>query len=180
MSFVLMLFPAAVAVFLRLRRTAPAKAIRVLATGAGTVALVLALGALRLARSPAGPTVKVGLVAADALGAAGPADPDAKTLRIVRDLAGQADALARSGAQLIVLPEKIGFVADPGTAEVDALLQPIADATRAWLVVGLVHATSAGPVNTMGDWLAFGTLAAALLAVVRLLVLLRARPRPPA
>ena len=48
MSFVLLLFPAAIAIALHLRQSAPKRALQVASVGAGVVALVLVFGLLRL------------------------------------------------------------------------------------------------------------------------------------
>jgi apolipoprotein N-acyltransferase len=65
MSFVLLLFPAGLAVALHLRRAARAKSRQALAVTLGTIAAALIFGAVRLAAPQPGPDIGVGLVASD-------------------------------------------------------------------------------------------------------------------
>src|ERR1700678_3590771 len=67
MSFLLLCFPAALAIGLHLRKTAPRQALQVVATTLAVLAGVLVFGAIRLATTPRGQQVKVGLIASDAL-----------------------------------------------------------------------------------------------------------------
>lgn len=54
MTFLLMLFPAALAIGLHLRDSKPKKALRIMAAGVGVIGLVLIFGAVRLAIPAAG------------------------------------------------------------------------------------------------------------------------------
>ena len=65
MTFVLLLFSAALAIGWHLRRTAPKKALRVMVVGLGSIVLVLLFGAVRLALPSHGPHIRVGLIASD-------------------------------------------------------------------------------------------------------------------
>jgi hypothetical protein len=65
MSLLLLLFPAAVAIGLHLRRAAPKQAFRIAGAGLGLVAIVLIFGAVRLATPLQGSRVAAGLIASD-------------------------------------------------------------------------------------------------------------------
>jgi apolipoprotein N-acyltransferase len=144
-TFFLLLFSSGLAISIHLRSTAPKQALRILTISWGSVVLVLIFGAVRLASSPRGPTVKVGLVASDAKQNQGVADAGEDTAKLLRDYVSQAEALATDGAQVIVLPEKIGVVVESNKAEADAILQSLADAANVTVVVGVVD--EAPPVS---------------------------------
>jgi apolipoprotein N-acyltransferase len=137
MSFVLLLFPAAIAIGLHLRQTSPKRALQVAGVGIGVVAAVLVFGVSRLAM-PKTQTTRVGLITSDEKGNITVADPGADTERLFRDYASEARRLAASGAQVIVMPEKLGVTLEGKTAEVDALLQSVASQTGATIVAGVV------------------------------------------
>jgi apolipoprotein N-acyltransferase len=147
-TFCLWLAPAAVAALVWSwsdRRKASAVGASVVAA----FAVALGFGLWRLQSPPAGgPTVRVGLVASDAPAYVYPSGPGPDATRTLEAYAAQADALARRGAQVVVLPEKLAVVVDT-PAEQDRLFQAVADRTGAEIVVGLVHATSAteAPIN---------------------------------
>lgn len=144
-TFLVGLVPAAAAAVLGLWRSARPTAVRVGVTMTGVVAAALLFGAARLASGPAGPRVRVGLVAGDHPGgvaAAGPA-----TLELAQAYAARASTLAGAGARMVVLPEKLGVVGPDGLPALDAVFQPVADASGATVVVGVVHRAPAGAVN---------------------------------
>src|SRR5579863_3402209 len=62
-SFLLLLFPAALAIGLHLYRSAPNQALRIAGTALGIMVVVLGFGAVRLMRPVPGAKVKVGLIA---------------------------------------------------------------------------------------------------------------------
>jgi apolipoprotein N-acyltransferase len=139
MSFVLLLFPAAIAIGLHLRKSAPNCALRVAGVGVGVVALVLLFGLFRLTLSSAQKQmVKVGLITSDEKANVMVADPGADTERLFRDYARQASRLASEGAQAIVMPEKLGVTLQGKVAGTDALLQSVASHTGATIVAGVV------------------------------------------
>lgn len=138
-SFLLLLFPAALAIGLHLRRSAPNQALRIAGTALGIMVLVLGFGAVRLMRPAPGQKVKVGLIASDQAANVDVADEGPETTRLFRDYAAAAEGLATRGAQVIVLPEKLGVAVDPDTGETDVLFQSLADKTNSTIVVGLVH-----------------------------------------
>jgi apolipoprotein N-acyltransferase len=138
MSFVLLLFPAAIAIGLHLRQTSPKRALQVAGAGIGVVAAVLVFGAVRLA-IPMTQTTRVGLITSDEKANATVTDPGADTERLLRDYASEAQKLAAGGAQAIVMPEKLGVTLEGKAAETDAVLQSVAAQTGATIVAGVVH-----------------------------------------
>jgi apolipoprotein N-acyltransferase len=145
-TFLTMLFSATLATawHLRARR---ARVVRVVAVGLGTIIVALGFGAVRLALPTGGPTVKVGLMASDAPTSPAVADEGPPTAALVDAYVSRAPALAAQGAQVIIMPEKIGVAVDPDTREIDARLQALADHTRAIVVVGLIHVASPHKYN---------------------------------
>jgi apolipoprotein N-acyltransferase len=144
MSFLLLCFPAALAIALHLRKSAPKQALRVIAVTAGMLATVLVFGAIRLAMSPRGPLVRVGLVASDTLENVNVAGDGADTGRLFASYAAEVERLAapqdgQAGAQAIVLPEKLGVVLDSENGTADPIFQRLADKNGATIVVGQVH-----------------------------------------
>ena len=140
-TFVVLLVPAALATAWQLRG-APGRALRIAGAAALAIAAVLAFGLSRHIGDESGPLVRVGLVASDPPTSPQQAREGAATTALLDAYAHSVEALAAQGAQLIVLPEKIGVVANPGP-DSDARFQPLADRTRAVIVVGLVHANGA-------------------------------------
>jgi apolipoprotein N-acyltransferase len=139
LSFVLLLFPAAVAIALHLRQSAPGRALRIAGVGIGVVALVLVFGLVRLAEPAQKQMVKVGLITSDEKANLMVADPGADTERLFRDYAQQAGKLAAEGAQALVMPEKVGVTLQGKAAGTDAILQSLASRTGATVVAGVVH-----------------------------------------
>jgi len=146
-SFLLLLFPAGLAIGWHLRDTAPRRGMGVVTATLGAIVLVLVFGELRLAQPLPGQRVRVGLAASDLPANSGVADAGAQTERLLRDYAAQAETLAARGAQVIVLPEHLGEVVDPNTAIADGILQSLADKTGATIVVGLSHVSQAAMYN---------------------------------
>lgn len=66
---------------------------------------------------------------------------DSTALKLLRTYSEEVIKLAARGAQVIVLPEKIAFVSDEATVQVDALYTAISARTKASLVVGLDRGT---------------------------------------
>jgi apolipoprotein N-acyltransferase len=138
MSFLLLLFPSAIAIGLHLRERAPKQALRIVGLTAGLLTAVLVFGAVRLAIPPDGRQVKVGLVSSD-----GPnedvADEGAPTATLFQGYGKPVAALAARGAELVVLPEKLGVAVDPATKAVDAQLQSLAEQTHVRVVAGMIR-----------------------------------------
>jgi apolipoprotein N-acyltransferase len=156
MSFLLLCFPAALAIGLHLRaakqrKTAPKAALRIVATTLGVIAAVLVFGAVRLALTPSGPLVKIGLVASDLPRNANVAESGADTTRLFESYAAEAEALAvphtGGGAQAIVLPEKLGVVLDAENGSADPIFQRLAERTGATIIVGQVHVAGRAKYN---------------------------------
>jgi apolipoprotein N-acyltransferase len=144
-TFLVLLVPAALATAWQLRG-ARGRALRIAAVPALAVAAVLASGAVRLAEEAPGPQVRVGLIASDPPTSPQQAREGAATAGLLDAYARSAEAVAAQGAQLIVLPEKIGVVSDPGR-DSDVRFQALADRTRAVIVVGLVRTAGAMAYN---------------------------------
>src|SRR5213078_4352173 len=145
-SFLVLLLPAALAAAWQLRR-ARGRALRIAGAAVAAVAVVLAFGVVRTVGDESGPAVRVGLVASDPPTSPQIAEAGAATAALLDAYAHSAETLAAQGAQLIVLPEKLGVVVDPGTRDSDARFQSLADRTRAVIVVGLVHVAGASSYN---------------------------------
>ncbi len=139
MSFLLLLFPTALAIGLHLRATAPRRALAIVGTSLAAIAAALVFGAVRLALPLPGALEKVGLIASDAPGRRGVADEGAPTAKVFNAYADVVASLAARGARVIVLPEKLGVAVDPRTQTSDALFQSLADQTRTSIVVGMVR-----------------------------------------
>lgn len=142
-SFLLFLLPAAVAVFVHSRRRAPRPAWRIAGITAALLVVVLAFGTIRLALPVGGHRIEVGLIAHDA-GVAAPGHP---TLSLVKKYADEARTLAARGAQVIVLPEKIGVIAHPVSKALDSAFQSLANQTETTIVVGFIHAMPGAEFN---------------------------------
>jgi len=143
MSFLLWAFPAALAIAIHLRREAPRQGYAILAATAAAIAAVLVFGAVRLSIPPAGAPAEVGLVASDGRNE-DVAEDGVPTEQLLRAYAGAVVQLARKGASVVVLPEKLGVVVDPDTRGLDAELQSLTDATHVRLVVGVVRVVPPG------------------------------------
>jgi apolipoprotein N-acyltransferase len=139
MSFLLMLFPAALAIGAYLWRRSPRVALRAVVVGLGVILLALLFGAVRLMIPVPGPRVRVGLIASDLPANMGIADAGAESARLFVGYAGAAEELAARGAQVIVMPEKLGVSVDPETKLTDAFFQSLADKTKSEIVVGMVR-----------------------------------------
>jgi len=146
MTFVLLLFPAAIAIGLHLRQTSPKRALQITVAGVAVVAAVLVFGAVRLTISQT-QMVKVGLITSDEKGNDTVTGPGADTERLFRAYAGQAEKLASDGAQAIVMPEKLGVTLEGKSAGTDAVLQSVADQTGATIVAGVVHVDALAKYN---------------------------------
>jgi apolipoprotein N-acyltransferase len=138
MTFVLLLFSTSITLGLHLRTSAPRLALRVVGAAVGVVAAVLVFGAIRLA-IPQTQLVKVGLIASDEKANALVTDPGQDTERLFGDYAREAEKLAAQGAQVIVMPEKLGVTLEGKAAATDALLQAVATRTKTTVIAGVVH-----------------------------------------
>lgn len=143
-TFLLLLFPSAVASGLYLRRRKPLQA----AVVVGSVLVVLAgailFGAIRMAAPISPQKMKVGLLDTDTVVFANNA-PEMESL--IKSYAGQAESLARQGAEIVLMPEKTGLLLDRETKVVDPVLQSVADRTGATLVLGVLHVVERSSFN---------------------------------
>jgi apolipoprotein N-acyltransferase len=142
MTFFLLLFSSAAAIFVHLCRTDPRRATRLLMAAWSAIAAVLVFGAVRLAIPAPPQTVRVGLVASDSYDGSEVADEGSPTEALLQRYAAQAEALAARGAQVIVLPEKIGVILDTEKSRDDTILQSVVDRTKAVIVVGVIEVAS--------------------------------------
>ncbi len=145
MSFVLLLFSSALVVGFCTHKTSSKQAIQIVIVGTGIIAVVLIFGFVRLSLPVSGRLVKVGLIASDLPQNIDVAEDGAATEQLLREYAARAESLAAAGAEVIVIPEKLGVVTDADVKQTDALLQGLADRTGSTLVAGVVDV--AGPVE---------------------------------
>ena len=142
MTLLLLMFPAALAAGLHLRRAAPKQALRIMGASLGIILLVVVLGTVRLESPAPGQPLKVGLIASDPPTSPAVADEGAAATKLFQTYADQAAKLAADGAQVIVLPEKLAVAVDPDTRDMDSVFQSLANNSRARIVVGLIHVSS--------------------------------------
>ena len=144
MSFLLLAFPAALAIAVRLRTDAPRQGLAVLGSTAAVIGAVLLFGTARLLLpSSAGTPLKVGLVASD-----GPnehvADPGTAADELFRAYEARVLALARQGAAVVVLPEKTAVFTEADAARIDAGFQSLANESHVTIVVGVLRVVQRG------------------------------------
>jgi apolipoprotein N-acyltransferase len=139
MSFLLLLFPAAIAIGVHRRAMAPKESLRIMGTSGAVIVAALVFGAVRLAMPAPGQPVKVGLIASDPPVSSPVAGEGAPTALLFQAYAHAVAALAAQGAQVIVLPEKLGVAVDPETKNLDAQLQSLADQAKAEIVAGMIR-----------------------------------------
>ena len=124
MTFFLLIFSSSVAIAIHSRGKASKQGRRIFAVTCGTLICLLIFGVIRLSTIDPGPRVKVGLVASDAPENQDVAHEGADTERLFRDYAAQAEMLAAKGAQLIVLPEKLGVIVDSNPETLTRFFNP--------------------------------------------------------
>lgn len=142
MSFLLLMFPAAIAIAVHVRRHWTRAATLAVGSSLGVIAAVLIFGAIRLALPQGSRTVPVGLIASDARGNQYMAKPGTPAMRLFHAYAEQVTALAARGAKAVVLPEKIAVVAPTSQSAMDAFFQSLSGRTGATIVVGVDHETT--------------------------------------
>jgi apolipoprotein N-acyltransferase len=141
MTFVLLLFPAGLALGIHLWGTQRGQAVRTLGATVAVVAVVLVFGAVRLGGRQPGPAVRVGIVASDR--GHGVVDPGAPAERLFAQYAEEARGLIAEGAQVVVMPEDLAVIVDPNIAAADGILQKVADESGGMLVIGVNHVSGA-------------------------------------
>jgi apolipoprotein N-acyltransferase len=147
-TFLLLLFPSAVASGLYLRRRKLLLAAPVAASALAILAGAILFGAIRLAapnlHQNIHQTIKVGLLDTDLVVFA---DKGPEMQELIKNYAEQAERLARQGAKIVVMPEKTGLLLDGDTKTLDPVLQSVADHTGATLVIGVVHVVAQDSFN---------------------------------
>ena len=147
MSFLLLMFPTALAIGWHIHKSARREAIRIVGVTVGVLVAVLLFGAVRLmSPPPEGSLVKVGLVASDGENE-DVADEGAPTAKLFQGYAKPVAELAAQGAQVVVLPEKLGVAVEPDTKALDAELQSLAEQTHVRLVAGLIRIVPPSATN---------------------------------
>jgi apolipoprotein N-acyltransferase len=142
-TFLLLLFPSAVTCGLYLwRRKLPAAPVVVSAFAVLAVAVLF--GGIRLTTPTSQQTIKVALLDTDTVIFANKA-PEMQEL--VKGYAGQAERLAAQGANIVLMPEKIGLLLNQETKVMDPVLQSVADRTGATLVIGVLHVVAPDSFN---------------------------------
>jgi apolipoprotein N-acyltransferase len=135
-SFLLFLLPAAIAAIAAPVTTSNQR--RVIALGtAALFAAVLAFGFVRLHSARPAPLVRAGLIDTDAPQWILP--KGAASLDLVSAYAEHIPELAREGAQVIVIPEKIGRFDEQEVAQADMILGQAARENHVTIVAGLLH-----------------------------------------
>jgi len=135
-TFLLLLFPSAVATAVYLRRRKLRGVVPVVASTLAFLVTAMLFGVLRLATPISQQKIKVGLLDTDTVEFA---DAASEMQNLIQGYAVQAEQLARQGAAIIVMPEKTGVLLDRDMKTVDPVLQSVADRTGAVLVIGVVH-----------------------------------------
>ncbi|MGA8938383.1 MAG: nitrilase-related carbon-nitrogen hydrolase, partial [Acidobacteriaceae bacterium] len=136
-SYVLLLFAAAMAVGLHLWEREPRRAMAVAGMGLGVAAVVLVGGVVRMER-PSKDLVRVGLVVTDQRLGGGASGAEARQ-KGLEAYAAQVRQLAERGAKVIVLSEGVWGITPATAAQVDGTFQPIASASGVTIVVGVIR-----------------------------------------
>jgi len=136
MSFFLLLFPAAIAISLRLWRHQRGTALAIVGAAFAAIAAVLIFGTVRLAMPQQSQTMRAGLVASDLHGMAAAGAP---AMQVFDDYATHITALAARGAQVVVLPEKSAVVNDATQPAVDAFFGSLSNRTGVAIAAGVTY-----------------------------------------
>jgi apolipoprotein N-acyltransferase len=143
-TFLLLLFPSAIASALYLWCRRPVRAKLVLGSALAVLVSVILFGTVRLAKPKPQQTIKVGLLDTDTVFIAG---EEPAMQELTKSYAAQAERLAGQGAKIIVMPEKIGVLLDRDAKTIDPIMQPVADHTGATLVLGVLHVVTPDRFN---------------------------------
>ena len=143
-TFLLLLFPSAVASGLYLRRRRRSQAAPLVGSAFAILAGAVLFGAIRLAAPNLQQNIKVGLLDTDLVVFA---DKAPEMQELIKNYAEQAERLARQGAKIVLMPEKTGLLLDGNTKIVDPVLQFVADRTGATLVIGVLHVVARDSFN---------------------------------
>lgn len=143
MTFLVLLFSAAIALFVRTYRSRPRHALRLVGASFAVIAAALIFGVIRLAIPVIGPQVKVGMVVHDARRVRA----GQETTHLIGAYADQTASLAARGVQVVIFPEKIGTIVEPASRAVDSRMQAVANHMNATLIAGVVDDTPHGSYN---------------------------------
>jgi apolipoprotein N-acyltransferase len=143
-TFLLLLFPSAVAGALYLWRRNRLQAALVVASTLAVLAGAVLFGAIRLAAPSAQQNIKVGVLDTNTVAFAEKA-PEMQQL--IKSYAEHAEQLAHRGAKIVLMPEKTGLLLDQDTKIVDPFLQSVADRTGATLIIGVQHVVARDSYN---------------------------------
>ncbi len=144
-SFLLFLFPASIAA-ITAPKVRPGQKTVIALSMLGILCGVLIFGLHRLHTDAGGKNVTVGLIATDAtLFARGPA-----AVELVREYAAQVPSLAANGAEVIVIPEKIGGFGEAEVAASDGILEEAAKSNQVTIVAGLQHLPNLNELRIYG------------------------------
>ena len=143
-TFLLLLFPTALATGLYLRRRNLPHATLVLGSTLTVLAAAILFGAIRLAAPTSPQTIKVGLLDTDTVIFA---KQPSEMQHLIQTYAEQAENLAHQGATVIVMPEKTGLLLSSNTQTIDPILQSVANRTGATLILGVLHVVAPDSFN---------------------------------
>ena len=144
-SFLLFLFPASIAA-ITAPKVRPGQKALIALSMLGILCGVLIFGLHRLHTDAGGRSVTVGLIATDAtLFARGPA-----AVELVREYAAQVPSLAAKGAEVVVIPEKIGGFGETEVAATDRILEEAAKSNDVTIVAGLQHLPNLNELRIYG------------------------------
>jgi apolipoprotein N-acyltransferase len=132
-SFTVFLFAGTIAAL-----TAPSgNKLRLTIVAAAFSVVIFGYGAWRLHTTPAAPTVKAGLISDDTVRPLFPYGQ--KTVELAQAYAAQIPAMVAQGAQVIVLPEKIGHIQGSDLDQADALFEQVARDNHVTIFVSFEH-----------------------------------------
>jgi len=143
-TFLLLLFPTALATGLYLRRRNLPHATLVLGSTLTVLAAAILFGAIRLAAPTSPQSIKVGLLDTDTVIFA---KQPSEMQHLIQTYAEQAENLAHQGATVIVMPEKTGLLLSSNTQTIDPILQSVTNRTGATLVLGVLHVVPPASFN---------------------------------
>lgn len=143
-TFLLLLFPSAVASGIYLRRRRLSQAALVVGSALAVLGGAILFGAIRLAAPTSQQNIKVGLLDTDTVVFA---DEAPEMQELIKSYAEQAERLARQGAKIVLMPEKTGLLLNRDAKTLDPILQSVADRTGATLVIGVLHVVGPDSFN---------------------------------
>jgi len=137
MSFILFLFPAAIAICNFQYKNSPRSSIAIALTVSLSLGAVLLWGQARLEQPLAAHRVSVALLASDGSNI-GTLEPGEATEKLFVEYIEHAEPLVAQGARVVVLPEKLGVVIEANKNTADAIFQPFVNRTHSVLIAGMV------------------------------------------